>query len=186
MPQLNLCLCRECSAKYHAMRDGNKEEFKKQIRAALLSIDIEEYSDDYSIQFNEDTTLYFTQTHIAEIQEILRLLAEYGAPAEEEDENEGRVGGPLMHPMRTQEADDSIAAESFNAPGNIGTYEAAIETEDVAVAGKFISYKKKFANDEIYDNVLQPNKFPLHKALEGHKVGDVVTFQGKEYEIIGL
>ena len=186
MPQLNLCLCRECSAKYHAMRDGNKEEFKKQIRAALLSIDIEEYSDDYSIQFNEDTTLYFTQTHIAEIQEILRLLAEYGAPAEEEDENEGRVGGPLMHPMRTQEADDSIAAESFSAPGNIGTHEAVTETEDVAVAGKFISYKKKFANDEIYDNVLQPNKFPLHKALEGHKVGDVVTFQGKEYEIIGL
>lgn len=186
MPQLNLCLCRECSAKYHAMRDGNKEEFKKQIRAALLSIDIEEYSDDYSIQFNEDTTLYFTQTHIAEIQEILRLLAEYGAPAEEADENEGRVGGPLMHPMRTQEADDSIAAESFNVPGNIGTHEAATETEDVAVAGKFISYKKKFANDEIYDNVLQPNKFPLHKALEGHKVGDVVTFQGKEYEIIGL
>lgn len=186
MPQLNLCLCRECSAKYHAMRDGNKEEFKKQIRAALLSIDIEEYSDDYSIQFNEDTTLYFTQTHIAEIQEILRLLVEYGAPAEEEDENEGRVGGPLMHPMRTQEADDSIAAESFNAPRNIGMHEAATETEDVAVAGKFISYKKKFANDEIYDNVLQPNRFPLHKALEGHKVGDVVTFQGKEYEIIGL
>ena len=185
MPQLNLCLCRECSAKYHAMRDGNKEEFKKQIRAALLSIDIEEYSDDYSIQFNEDTTLYFTQTHIAEIQEILRLLAEYGAPAEE-DGNEGRVGGPLMHPMRTQEADDSIAAESFNAPGNIGMHEAATETEDVAVAGKFISYKKKFANDEIYDNVLQPNRFPLHKALEGHKVGDVVIFQGKEYEIIGL
>lgn len=186
MPQLNLCLCRECSAKYHAMRDGNKEEFKKQIRAALLSIDIEEYSDDYSIQFNEDTTLYFTQTHIAEIQEILRLLAEYGAPAEEEDENEGRVGGPLMHPMRTQEADDSIAAESFSAPGNIGTHEAVTETEDIAVAGKFISYKKKFANDEIYDNVLQSNKFPLHKALEGHKVGDVVTFQGMEYEIIGL
>lgn len=186
MPQLNLCLCRECSAKYHAMRDGNKEEFKKQIRAALLSIDIEEYSDDYSIQFNEETTLYFTQTHIAEIQEILRLLAEYGAPAEEQDENEGRVGGPLMHPMKTQEPDDSIAADSFNVSGNIGTYEDATETEDVAVAGKFISYKKKFANDEIYDNVLQPNKFPLHKALEGHKVGDVITFQGKEYEIIGL
>ena len=186
MPQLNLCLCRECSAKYHAMRDGNKEEFKKQIRAALLSIDIEEYSDDYSIQFNEDTTLYFTQTHIAEIQEILRLLSEYGAPSEEKDEDEGNVGGPLMHPMRSQENDDSIAADSFNVPGNIVTTEDVSEKEDVAVAGKFISYKKKFANDEIYDNVLQPNRFPLHKALEGHKVGDVVTFQGKEYEIIGL
>ena len=46
-----------------------RKRSQKQIRAAILSIDIEEYSDDYSIQFNEDTTLYFTQTHIAEIQE---------------------------------------------------------------------------------------------------------------------
>lgn len=186
MPQLNLCLCRECSAKYRAMRDGNKEEFKKQIRAALLSIDIGEYSEAYSIQFNEDTTLYFTQTHIAEIQEILRLLAEYGAPVEEKDESEGKIGGPLMHPYRMQDADDTFATESLDAPRNVGMVEDDTEKENVAVEGKFISYKKKFANDEIYDNVLQPNKFPLHKALEGHKVGDVVIFQGKEYEIIGL
>lgn len=165
MPQLNLCLCRECSAKYHAMRDGNKEEFKKQIRAALLSIDIKVYSDDYSIRFNEDTTLYFTQTHIAEIQEILRLLTEYGTPVEEEDENEGKVGGPLMHPIRTEESEDLTETDSINDA----------KQEDVACAGKFITYKKKFANDEIYDNVLQPDKFPLHKAMEGHKVGDVVT-----------
>lgn len=186
MPQLNLCLCRECSAKYRAMRDGNKEEFKKQIRAALLSIDIGEYSEAYSIQFNEDTTLYFTQTHIAEIQEILRLLAEYGAPVEEKDESEGKIGGPLMHPYRMQDADDTFATESLDAPRNVGMVEDDTEKENVAVEGKFISYKKKFANDEIYDNVLQPNKFPLHKALEGHKVGDVVIFQGKEYEIIEL
>ena len=50
----------------------------------------------------------------------------------------------------------------------------------------FISYKKKFANDEIYDNVLHPDKYPLHKVLEGHVVGDVVRFQGKDYEIVGL
>ena len=168
------------------MRDGNKEEFKKQIRAALLSIDIGEYSEAYSIQFNEDTTLYFTQTHIAEIQEILRLLAEYGAPVEEKDESEGKIGGPLMHPYRMQDADDTFATESLDAPRNVGMVEDDTEKENVAVEGKFISYKKKFANDEIYDNVLQPNKFPLHKALEGHKVGDVVIFQGKEYEIIEL
>lgn len=186
MPQMNLCLCRECSAKYRAMRDGNKEEFKKQIRAAILSIDIEEYSDDYSIQFNEDTALYFTQTHIAEIQEILRLLAEYGAPSEKDEENERKVVGPLIHPMKPQELDDSIVSESFYTTGNIDVFEDDIEEEDTAVAGKFISYKKKSINGEIYDNVLQPNRFPLHKALEGHKIGDVVKFLGKEYEIIGL
>ncbi|WP_022757461.1 sacsin N-terminal ATP-binding-like domain-containing protein [Butyrivibrio fibrisolvens] len=188
MPQLNLCLCRECSAKYHAMRDGNKEEFKKQISAALLSIDINEYSDDYSIQFNEDTALHFTQTHIAEIQEILRLLAEYGAPsADDEEENgDGIVGGPLMHPIRTQDVNEAISVDSINDPVSNEIGEGSTELEVVATEGMFISYKKKFANDEIYDNVLQPSKFPLHKALEGHKVGDVVKFQGKEYEIIGI
>ena len=65
---------------------------------------------------------------------------------------------------------------------------SASKTEDanVARAGSFITYKKKFANNEIYDNTLQPDRFPLHKAMEGHKVGDVIVFQGKEYEIIGL
>ena len=60
------------------------------------------------------------------------------------------------------------------------------EESDVARAGSFITYKKKFANNEIYDNTLQPDRFPLRKAMEGHKVGDVIVFQGKEYEIIGL
>ena len=57
---------------------------------------------------------------------------------------------------------------------------------DIAKDGCFITYKKKFGNNEIYDNVLQPKKYPLHKAMEGHKVGDVIVFQGKKYEIIGL
>lgn len=184
MPQLNLCLCRDCSAKYRAMRDGNKDEFKRQIIDALLSLDVEEYSDEYSIKFNEDTTLYFTQTHIAEIQEILRLIKEYGVPSEESDEEDSNIGGLLLHPMSRVSDDEVIAAEEVNRPGNISLQ--AEEDENVARAGQFITYKKKFANDEIYDNVLQPDKYPLHKALEGHAVGDIVEFQGKEYEIIGL
>ena len=187
MPQLNLCLCRECFAKYHAMCDGNKEKFKKQIRAALLSIDVEEDSDDYSIQLNKDTTLYFTQTHIAEIKEILRLLAEYGTPPEEQaEDDEAKVSVKPMHTVKTKASDKAVAADAINVSGNIETFDETAKKEEVAIAGKFISYKKKFANDEIYNNILQPNKFPLHKKLEGHKVGDVVKFQGREYEIIGV
>ena len=50
----------------------------------------------------------------------------------------------------------------------------------------FISYKKKFDDYGIYDNILDPKKYELHKALEGHKVGDVIKFKGKSYEIIGV
>ena len=184
MPQLNLCLCRDCSAKYRAMRDGNKDEFKKQIREALLSLDVGEYSEEYSIKFSDDMTLYFTQTHIAEIQEILRLLTDYGVPSEEKEQH-GNVGSErLVHSTIKTSEDEPITADIKNKSGNIS--EQYAEDEKVARAGMFISYKKKFANDEIYDNVLHPDKYPLHKVLEGHVVGDVVRFQGKDYEIVGL
>jgi hypothetical protein len=61
-----------------------------------------------------------------------------------------------------------------------------VDDSDVARKGCFITYKKSFAGGETYDNTLQPDKFPLHKAFEGHSVGDVVVFQGKQYEIIGI
>lgn len=84
MPQLNLCLCRECASKYKAIRDANKEEFKKMIRLAIMSLESEKESDDYSIKFNEEMILHFTQTHLAEIQEIFRLIDEYGLPHDDE------------------------------------------------------------------------------------------------------
>lgn len=84
MPQLNLCLCRECASKYKAIRDANKEEYKKMIRLAIMSLESEKESDDYSIKFNEEMILHFTQTHLAEIQEIFRLIDEYGLPHDDE------------------------------------------------------------------------------------------------------
>lgn len=191
MPQLNLCLCRDCSAKYKAMRDGNKDEFKKQIRVAIMAMDINEYSDDYSIVFNEDTVLHFTQSHLAEIQEILRLLAEYGNPSEEVKDYDDNVSGPLMHRV-TNTNDEMIPAEKPRTLCNLGITPRIVvkdcveEEDDIAKSGCFITYKNRFSNDDISENILQPEKFPLHKALVGHKVGDIVVFMGKEYEIIGI
>ena len=50
------------------------------IRLAIMSLESEKESDDYSIKFNEEMILHFTQTHLAEIQEIFRLIDEYGLP----------------------------------------------------------------------------------------------------------
>ena len=191
MPQLNLCLCRNCSAKYKAMRDGRRDEFKNQIRTALLAMDVTEVSEDYSIEFSKDMILHFTQTHIAEVQEILRLLTEYGSPNDSADKEGDVVDGPLMHPVRREE---SVAADEPNTMSNIGMTPSIVadadkneeSDEEVAKAGCFITYKKRFSNDDIADNILQPEKFPLHKEFLGHRVGDIVLFRGKEYEIIGI
>lgn len=194
MPQLNLCLCRECSAKYRAMRNGNKDEFKEKIRKALLTMDVTEYAEDYSIALNDDTVLHFTQTHITEVQEILRLLMEYGTPSENaHDEYDNNVSGPLLHPIKKEEP---IAADSPKMISNIDLTPSIVadadrrekkaEDNNVAKTGCFITYKKKFSNDDIVDNILQPDKYPLHKEFLGHKVGETVSFRGKEYEIIGI
>lgn len=199
MPQLNLCLCRECAARYGAMRDSNKDEFKKQIRGAIMAIEADEYADDYSIEFNADMTLHFTQTHLAEIQEIFRLLAEYGTPSEHvDDEYDDDVSGPLMHPKGSRRIEKPRAAlneKTVDMTPSIvaevdakGSEESSVSegAPDVAREGSFITYKKKFSGEDIVDNTLQPRKFPLHKQMEGHRPGDIIVFMGKEYEILGV
>jgi len=184
MPQLNLCLCRECAARYSQIRDVNKDEFKKKIRDAILTLDVEGYSDEYTIDFNSETALCFTQTHIAEIQEIFRLLAEYGTPSEKAVDyiTDEALSGPLMHPNIGHTDRGKIERGTVSDAG----VKSTDGVSDVAVAGQFISYKKKFDDYGIYDNILDPKKYDLHKALEGHRVGDVITFKGKSYEIIGV
>ena len=191
MPQLNLCLCRECSARYSAIRDANKDEFKKQIRGAIMAIDVNEYAEDYSIEFNADMTLHFTQTHVAELQEIFRLLAEYGTPSRKiNDENYDSARGPLLHPSRSLREEPGMdMATSVVKEVDARNEEKKKETSrdsDVAREGSFITYKKRFATEDIVDNTLQPKKFPLHKELEGHRPGDIIRFQGREYELLGV
>ena len=41
------------------------------MKVSILSLNIEENSDEYEIQLDSDTSLYFTETHVAEIHTIL-------------------------------------------------------------------------------------------------------------------
>ena len=108
MPQLNLCLCKNCSSRYKQFRDGNKEKFKEEMTRALRNIDIGTPAEDYEIELSSDATIHFTQTHLAEVKEILSLLEQYGIPGQEDPEPAAKpvsqirenVTGPLAHPQR--------------------------------------------------------------------------------------
>lgn len=84
LPQLNLCLCGNCAARYKIMRNYRKEGFRNQMRLLLrninMSADLEEYS--LIMGTNTGTTLTFTPTHLAEIQAIFNLIDEFGLPDE--------------------------------------------------------------------------------------------------------
>ena len=84
MPQLFLCLCRNCSSRYKQFRDGNKENFKREMTKALQNIDIRIAEEDYEIRLSSGVSVHFTQTHLAEIKEILSLLDRYGIPGNED------------------------------------------------------------------------------------------------------
>lgn len=80
LPQLNLSLCPDCARKYKNLRDVHKDEFRHDIAEAIRNLDINDDQEDYEIEIAPETSLHFTQTHIAEVKTILSLLDEYGVP----------------------------------------------------------------------------------------------------------
>lgn len=83
MPQLHLSLCPDCARRYKDFRDASKEHFKSEMSRAIREIDAETIEDDYEIKIPGGTSVHFTQTHIAEVKEILNLLDEYGVPGDQ-------------------------------------------------------------------------------------------------------
>lgn len=124
LPQLHLCLCKDCSAKYKTIRDSHKDTFRDSIQKALLAIDIESEADAYEVDLTDGLSLRFTQTHLAEIQTIFGLLAEYGIPGpeEEQEDQSGRETGQYIegneHFIQVDERADINFASKEDA-GNI-------------------------------------------------------------------
>ena len=76
LPQLHLCLCSECDRRYQQVRDSNREIFRADMERSLVNIDLQRTEEAYAVDLTDDCTIYFTQTHLAEVQEILRLLGD--------------------------------------------------------------------------------------------------------------
>lgn len=80
LPQMHLCLCKNCASKYKAIRDNHKEEYRRQVQQAIISMDLENADEEYEIGLSNDISIVFTQTHLVEIQTLLMLIDEYGLP----------------------------------------------------------------------------------------------------------
>lgn len=72
---LHLCLCQNCTREYQIIRSNSKkmEEITDSIKQ-LNQNDISSAEEHVDIQIDQNKTLWFTQRHIAEIQEILNLI----------------------------------------------------------------------------------------------------------------
>lgn len=91
MPQLKLCLCQECSTEYKALRDRDKDKFRKEIDKAFRLINIGDEEEYYELQLPGDMVLHFTETHVAEVKAILELIRENGLPSDNSEDDFEKV-----------------------------------------------------------------------------------------------
>ena len=92
---VNLCLCPNCAAAYRKLRTNT--EIMDNVRRSILTMkdsDIEN-GDYVTVSLDDDDELWFTQTHFAEIRELMKLAEEVKqskqaapAPASVDDECE--------------------------------------------------------------------------------------------------
>lgn len=188
MEQLHLGLCPNCAAKYKALRDNEKNKFKENVIEDIRSIDLEfdEEDGEYELCLSYDESIWFNQTHLAEIQEILSLVEQHGLPGNsiEEVVEEGPLGPITRRRLLLPEEEVAVTEEKKN----VDSYDA-INDVLIIEEGCFVTYKKLAlgkGESSCYDNVIQSKKYPLHKALIGAKVGDVIRFMGKDYEVMAI
>lgn len=99
---VNLCLCPNCAAAYRKLRTNT--DIMESIRRSFLTMkdsDIEN-SDHVTILLDDDDELWFTQTHFAEIRELLKLADEVkqskqAAPVQASADDEGEKSGMSVY-----------------------------------------------------------------------------------------
>ncbi len=91
LQQMHLCLCRNCASKYKSIRDNATGRYAKQIHQKIVSMDLDNADEEYEISLKSDITVTFTQTHLVEIQTLLKLIDEYGLPDDQSSDSEDEV-----------------------------------------------------------------------------------------------
>ena len=156
MEQLRLCLCPNCYQKYEAIKKTRSDEYKASIKRAMEHAAISFRKRYYKVSASIDMSLYFTQTHLAEIQNILQLLDKYGVPIRDTN-----IGG-------TTSAGEIIGGKL---------------DEIVVHDGEMIEYET-MEDMKKHRVELDIDKYKLHKVMAGRPIGVVFEFEGKKYRII--
>lgn len=80
MEQLYLCLCPKCHHRYESVKKTRSDEYKESVKRAIEYSVVTEKEPFYKIVASRDMSLYFTQTHLAELKSIFQMLDTYGVP----------------------------------------------------------------------------------------------------------
>lgn len=169
MNQLNLCFCRNCASKYRSFRDHNKEIFNKEMKKAISSLDISNESIEYEIELNSETSIYFTQTHIAEIQEIYRLISEHGIPGLSDE-------SVMQKDTHNTTSDLTITKNDTEIHGKDYNFEKIRKGSYVKI--------KRIGSGSTKKILIDQEKFPFHETFLEKQIGEEVDFLGKRYEIV--
>lgn len=154
MEQLYLCLCPDCHHKYESIKMTRKDDYKESIKRAIESISIAEREPSYKIAASRDMALYFTQTHLAELQKIFQMLDSYGAP----------IKGPIIE------------------KGDGGAITGGKLDEIVVHDGEMIEYET-MDDRKIHRVELDVDKYGLHKEMNGRPLNVVFEYEDRKYRI---
>ena len=126
LPQMHLCLCKNCASKYKSIRDSRKDDYKVKVHNAIVSMDVDN-SEEFEIGLNADVSVTFTQTHLAEVQTLLMLIDEYGLPDDENSDLEEVVNsnGPLGNMPRNE--GENVSKEPSNKKQKISDIGARVK-----------------------------------------------------------
>lgn len=155
MEQLNLCLCPNCYQKYEAIKKTRSDEYKESIKRAMENAVISMRKPYYKVSASMDMSLYFTQTHLAEVQNILQLLDKYGVPMK-------AIDVPIS---------------------SCGTSIVGGKLDEIVVHdGEMIEYETM---DDLKTHrvELDIDRYKLHKVMDGRPIGVVFEHEGREYRI---
>ena len=155
MEQLRLCLCPNCYQKYEAIKKTRSDEYKASIKRAMENAAISIREPYYKVSASVDMSLYFTQTHLAEVQNILQLLDKYGVPMKAVD-------------VPVSSAGTAIVGGKLD--------------EIVVHDGEMIEYET-MDDMKTHRVELDIDRYRLHKVMDGRPIGVVFEYEGREYRI---
>lgn len=154
MEQLNLCLCPNCYQKYEGIKKTRSDEYKESLKRAIEHVSIEIKEPSYRVDASKEMPLFFTQTHLAELQNIFTMLDKYGVPMTEveiqDSVDKGYTGGKL----------DEIVVHD----------------------GEMIEYES-LSDMKKHQVELDVDRYPLHKVMDGRPLNVSFEYKGEKYRI---
>lgn len=154
MPQLHICLCKDCASEYKRERDNNKDHFKAKISMAIRRLNTSLQADSYNIDITKSITVSFTQTHIAEIKEILDLIDRYGLPTPEASkEKTTTIMGEISTKNKLEESLVSTPLSSILSKVDLSTPKdkqtTSYSRNDVVDNKQFVAKEEQQRNEKI-------------------------------------